>query len=61
MKTQSVNNKLRFEKNSLTELNHADMNSINGGGSTIVGGETCSGCVCVPVLTKLTVVRPQLQ
>ncbi len=49
MKT-TYNNKLAFAKSSVAELNPADMITINGG-STIVGGETCSGCVCLPVRT----------
>ncbi len=52
MKTQNVNNRLRFEKSSLAELNGLQMNSINGG-STIVGGETCSGCICITVTQQL--------
>ncbi|WP_168732806.1 hypothetical protein [Flavobacterium supellecticarium] len=44
------NNKLAFAKSSVAELNPADIITINGG-STIVGGETCSGCVCLPVQT----------
>ena len=53
MKTQNANSKLRFHKNSLTELNSLEMNKINGG-STIIGGETCSGCVCFPTQQILT-------
>ena len=49
MKT-THNNRLAFAKISVAELNPADMIMINGG-STIVGGETCSGCVCLPVRT----------
>jgi len=54
MKSQNKNNRLAFNKAAVTELNSNQMNSINGGivGSTIVGGgDTCTGCVCLPVLT----------
>ncbi len=59
MKTQNVDNKLKFNKNVVSELNVDQMNTINGG-STIVGGETCSGCVCDPItqqITKVTVLQ----
>jgi|GEM_PF-711663 len=49
MKT-TQNNKLAFLKSAVAELNASEMRSINGG-STIVGGETCSGCVCLPILS----------
>ncbi|MEO4003934.1 class I lanthipeptide [Flavobacterium sp. CAU 1735] len=49
MKT-TQNNKLAFLKSAVAELNAAEMRTINGG-STIVGGETCSGCVCLPILS----------
>ena len=52
MKKQNVNNKLAFNKAAVTELNDNSLIAINGG-STIVGGETCTGCVCFSV-TKLT-------
>ncbi len=59
MKTQNVDNKLKFNKNAVSELNLDQMNAINGG-STIVGGETCSGCVCDPItqkINKITVIQ----
>ncbi|MBN9283338.1 MULTISPECIES: class I lanthipeptide [unclassified Flavobacterium] len=49
MKT-SNSNKLAFAKSSVAELNQMEMMGINGG-STILGGETCPGCVCIPVKT----------
>lgn len=52
MKSQNTQNKLKFEKNSLVELNGLQMKTINGG-STIVGGETCSGCICITVTQQL--------
>ncbi len=50
MKKQNAINKLAFNKALVTELNDVSLTFINGG-STIVGGETCSGCVCGPVLS----------
>ncbi len=47
---KTTHNRLAFAKSSVAELNAAEMITINGG-STIVGGETCSGCVCLPVQT----------
>lgn len=54
MKKLNVNNKLAFNKAAVTELNEISLQQINGG-STIVGGETCSGCICNPVTIKLTI------
>lgn len=62
MKKQNAS-KLAFNKASVTELNDSMLKSINGGagvdviaqeGSTILGGPTCSGCVCVPITIKMT-------
>lgn len=60
MKKQNAS-KLTFNKASVTELNDSMLKSINGGadiiaqdGSTIIGGPTCSGCVCVPITIKMT-------
>lgn len=50
MKNQNTKNRLAFNKAVVTELNDNFLTSINGG-STIVGGETCSGCVCGPVIS----------
>lgn len=36
MKTLSINNKLSFEKNSVSELQVIEMNSINGGTNSIL-------------------------
>jgi len=60
MKSQNKNNKLAFNTTAVMELNNNQMNNINGGivGSTIVGGgDTCTGCVCLPVLTKMTIIK----
>ena len=55
MKKQNVNNKLSFNKAAVTELNDNLLMEVNGGAaSTIIGGETCSGCVCVPITIKMT-------
>ena len=51
---QNVNNKLAFNKAIVSELNENVLTTINGG-STIHGGETCSGCVCDPVTIKITI------
>ncbi|WAC01041.1 hypothetical protein N7U66_12735 [Lacinutrix neustonica] len=51
MKTQ--NNKLVFSKSSILELQSSDLLNINGG-STIVGGDTCTGCMCGATQTILT-------
>ena len=36
MKTQNVNNKLKFDKHSLTELNDSNINNIEGGSSPTI-------------------------
>ncbi len=51
---KNATNKLAFNKAAVTELNANSLATINGG-STIIGGETCSGCVCDPVTVKITV------
>lgn len=60
MKKQNAS-KLAFNKAAITELNESMLKNINGGaeiiaqdGSTILGGPTCSGCVCVPITIKMT-------
>ena len=58
MKKQNVNNKLAFNKAAVTELNENSLIAINGG-STIVGGETCSGCVCDPITIKMTLIAAE--
>ena len=45
MKTQNVNNKLRFDKSSITELNDNQLNNIEGGTTTVI----CSIAVTVVV------------
>lgn len=54
MKKQNANNKLAFNKAAVTELNENTLVTVNGG-STIVGGETCSGCVCINISIKVTI------
>jgi len=56
MKTQNTNNKLAFGKFTIAELQQEELLQINGGGSTILGGETCTGCCCVKTLQ--TIVDP---
>jgi hypothetical protein len=58
-KTNSIN-KLAFGKATVTELNENTLLTVNGG-STIHGGETCTGCCCVDISIKvgqLTVIVP---
>ena len=38
MKSQSVNNKLRFDKNSLVELNEEQLTDVNGGTTPVCVG-----------------------
>lgn len=58
MKKLNTNNKLAFNKAAVIELNDSLLVSVNGGiASTIIGGETCSGCVCFPVTIKMTIVN----
>ena len=38
MKTQNVNNKLRFDKNSLIELNEEQLTDVNGGTTPVCVG-----------------------
>lgn len=53
-------NKLAFNKAVVTELNVQQLRNINGG--TGIKGQDeltnpCSGCVCDPILTKITVIK----
>ncbi len=52
MKTTHTTHRLLFAKNDIIELNAVEMRTINGG-STIMGGETCTGCVCVSVVRTI--------
>jgi hypothetical protein len=56
MKKTNSMNKLAFGKATVTELNENALFTINGG-STIVGGDTCTGCVCHDVSIKVSVVK----
>lgn len=49
MKTLNTHNRLAFAKSDIAELNSLEMLQVNGG-STIMGGETCTGCVCISVI-----------
>lgn len=57
MKKLNVNNKLAFNKAAVTELNEISLQQINGGNSTIIGGENCTTCVCISALTKITIIK----
>lgn len=48
MKNVTINNKLYFRKADVTELNENSLSEIRGG-STIIGGETCTGCCCLQI------------
>lgn len=48
MKKQNTLNSLAFNKMAVLELNDTILTTINGG-STIIGGETCTGCCCVSI------------
>ncbi|MFC4816604.1 MULTISPECIES: class I lanthipeptide [unclassified Flavobacterium] len=54
MKKQNMNNRLAFNKAAVIELNENSLIEIYGG-STIVGGETCSGCMCDPITIRITI------
>jgi hypothetical protein len=54
--------KLAFNKAGITELNHSSLMRINGGVISGIRGtdddtNTCSGCICGPVFTKLTIIN----
>jgi len=46
MKNVTLNNKLYFKRADVTELNYSSLKEINGG-STIIGGDNCTGCCCL--------------
>ncbi|PWB19017.1 class I lanthipeptide [Flavobacterium sp. HTF] len=52
-------NKLTFNKAVVTELNIQQLRNINGG---ISGRDSDtnpnSGCICDPILTKITIIKP---
>lgn len=48
MRKTIITNKLAFKKADVTELNDNSMNEINGG-STILGGDNCTGCCCLQI------------
>ncbi|KLT70775.1 class I lanthipeptide [Flavobacterium sp. ABG] len=60
MKNANLTNKLYFKKSDVTELNAQQLRNVNGG--VITGQDTDtnpnSGCICDPILTKLTVIKP---
>ncbi|MWB96550.1 hypothetical protein GON26_19470 [Flavobacterium sp. GA093] len=49
MKKTTMDNKLAFNKVAVAELNDNLLNEINGGLSTIVGGDNCTGCCCLQI------------
>jgi len=48
MKTQNVNSKLKFDKNSLVELNDNQLQDVNGGSSPF-----CTGIIVSLLITRL--------
>ncbi|WP_310556707.1 class I lanthipeptide [Flavobacterium sp.] len=57
MKKQIKKDKLTFNKAAVTELNISELTEINGG-TTIIGGETCTGCCCLKI--SITIDQNQL-
>ncbi|WP_276379003.1 class I lanthipeptide [Flavobacterium sp. H4147] len=58
MKKQNQN-KLIFSKSAVTELNVLQLRNINGGISGYdIDTNPNSGCICDPILTKITVIKP---
>ncbi|MCL9807409.1 class I lanthipeptide [Flavobacterium amniphilum] len=61
MKKQNVNNKLVFNKAAVTELNESSLKTVNGGAPEIItSSNNCSGCFCLPVTTRLTIVVAEM-
>jgi hypothetical protein len=52
MKSINLNSKLYFKKADVTELNDSSLREINGG-STILGGDNCTGCCCLQTISIL--------
>lgn len=48
MKTTNMHSRLAFKKANVTELNDNLLDEINGG-STIRGGDSCTGCCCLQI------------
>jgi hypothetical protein len=48
MKKTNTYSRLAFKKADVTELNDNSLNEINGG-STILGGDNCTGCCCLRI------------
>ncbi|WP_343613132.1 class I lanthipeptide [Flavobacterium sp.] len=58
MKKQNQN-KLIFSKSAVTELNVLQLRNVNGGISGYdIDTNPNSGCICDPILTKITVIKP---
>ncbi|MEO8534692.1 MAG: class I lanthipeptide [Flavobacterium sp.] len=59
MKTVSLINKLYFKKADVTELNGEQLRNVNGGVKDGFDIDTNpnSGCICDPLLTKLTIIK----
>lgn len=58
MKKQNQN-KLIFSTTAVTELNVLQLRNVNGGISGYdIDTNPNSGCICDPILTKITVIKP---
>lgn len=59
MKKQNQN-KLAFNKAVVSELNVQQLKKVNGGtrGGNDLDTNPISGCICDPLLTKITIIKP---
>lgn len=58
MKKVNPTNKLAFNKADVTELNSFQLKSVNGGISGYdIDTNPNSGCICDPILTKITIIK----
>lgn len=58
MKKANVDNKLAFNKAVVAELNFQQLRNINGGISGYdIDTNPNSGCICDPLLTKITIIK----
>ncbi|MWB96551.1 hypothetical protein GON26_19475 [Flavobacterium sp. GA093] len=57
MKKQNPDNKLAFNKVAVTELNSHQLKNVNGGVKGDELTDPISGCFCVPVSLKLTIIK----
>ena len=61
MKKQNPDSKLAFNKAIVTELNDSSLKAVNGGAPDILtSSNNCSGCFCVPLTTRLTIIVAEM-